>query len=129
MHPITFPGLGLVFDFNNIAFSIGGKDIYWYGIIITCGLLLALLLAKKDKQKYGLLWDDITSFLCYALVFGFIGARIYYVTFQWDYYSQHLDEMIKIWHGRNCHLWWYHWSISHSDCVLLQEKNIFIISL
>ena len=99
MKPILFPGLGLTFDISNVAFHLLGKDIYWYGIIITCGLLLAMILAKRDKQKYGIQWDDITSFLIYALIVGFICARIYYVIFKWDYYSMHLDEIIKIWNG------------------------------
>ena len=54
MKPILFPGLGLSLDINNVAFNIFGKDIYWYGIIITCGMLLAMLLAKHDKKKYGI---------------------------------------------------------------------------
>ena len=99
MKPILFPGLGIEVDFHNVAFNILGKDIYWYGIIITFGLVLAVLLAKRDKQKYEISWDDITTFLIYAIIIGFISARIYYVLFRWDYYSQHLDEMIKIWNG------------------------------
>lgn len=99
MKPILFPGLGLTFNINQVAFNVLGKNIYWYGIIITCGLLLSLLLAKKDKNKYGISWDDITSFLIYAIIIGFFSARLYYVIFKWDYYSHHLDEIIKIWHG------------------------------
>lgn len=99
MKPILFPGLGLSFDINNIAFNILGKDIYWYGIIITCGLLLALLLAKKDDNKYDISWDDVTSYLIYAIIFGFLCARLYYVAFKWDYYSHHFDEILKIWYG------------------------------
>ena len=99
MRPILFPGLGLSFNINNVAFNILGKDIYWYGIIITFGLVLGIILAKKDEKKYGISWDDITSYIIYAIIFGFICARIYYVIFKWDYYSHHLDEIIKIWHG------------------------------
>ena len=99
MKPILFPGLGLSLDINNVAFNIFGKDIYWYGIIITCGMLLAMLLAKHDKKKYGISWDDITSFFVWAIIVGIISARIYYVIFKWDYYSQNLSEIIKIWHG------------------------------
>ena len=99
MKPILFPGLGLEFHFSNVAFNLLGKDIYWYGILITCGLLLGVFLAYKDKNKYGISWDDITSFLVYALIVGFACARLYYVIFRWDYYSQHWDEIIKIWHG------------------------------
>ena len=99
MKPILFPGLGLEIGINNVAFNLFGRNIYWYGIIITCGLLLSVLLAKKDQEKYGISWDDITSFLIYAIIVGFICARVYYVIFQWDYYSLHLDEIIKIWNG------------------------------
>lgn len=99
MKPILFPGLGLSIDIDNVAFSIFGKDIYWYGIIITCGMLLAILLAKHDKKKYQISWDDITSFFVWAIIVGIISARIYYVIFKWDYYSQNLAEIIKIWHG------------------------------
>ena len=41
MNPITFPGLGLTFHIQRVAFQIFGKDIYWYGIIIAAGFLLA----------------------------------------------------------------------------------------
>lgn len=99
MKPILFPNLGLSVDINNVAFNIFGKDIYWYGIIITCGMLLAILLAKHDKKKYQISWDDITSFFVWAIIVGIISARIYYVIFKWDYYSQNLAEIIKIWHG------------------------------
>ena len=99
MKPILFPGLNITVNINSVAFNILGKDIYWYGLIITFGMLFAIFLAKKDKNKYGISWDDITSFLIYAIIFGFISARIYYVIFRWDYYSQNLSEIIKIWHG------------------------------
>lgn len=99
MKPILFPGLGLEININNVAFNIFGKDIYWYGIIIVCGMLLSLFLAYKDKKKYNISWDDITTYLIYALIIGIIFARAYYVIFKWDYYSQHLDEIVKIWNG------------------------------
>ena len=99
MKPILFPGLGLEININNVAFNIFGKDIYWYGLIIVFGMLLSLFLVYKDKKKYNISWDDIITFLIYALIFGIICARIYYVVFKWDYYSEHLDEIIKIWNG------------------------------
>lgn len=99
MKPILFPGLGLEFDINPVAFSILGKDIYWYGLIIVFGMLLSLFLAKKDKNKCGISWDDITTFLIWAIVIGIISARLYYVIFKWDYYSQNLGEIFEIWNG------------------------------
>lgn len=99
MKPILFPGLGLEIDINNVAFNIFGKDIYWYGIIITCGMLLAIFLAKKDKEKFGIDWDDVTTFLIYAIIIGIISARLYYVAFKWEYYSSHINEIFQIWNG------------------------------
>lgn len=99
MKPILFPGLGLEIDINNVAFNILGKDIYWYGLIIVFGMLLSIFLVWKDKRKYGISWDDITTFLIWAIVIGIACARIYYVVFKWDYYSNHLGEVFKIWNG------------------------------
>jgi len=99
MQPILFPGIGLEINIPRIAFHLLGRDVYWYGIIITCGLLISLLIAKKDKEKYHIDWDDITTFLINAIIVGFVCARLYYVVFKWEYYSQHLDEIVKIWNG------------------------------
>jgi len=99
MQPITFPNLNLSFDINPIAFSIGGKDIYWYGIIITAGIALALFLLWKNKDKAKIKWDDFTDFVLIALPIGIICARLYYVIFKWEYYSQNLAQIFQIWNG------------------------------
>ena len=49
---VQFPGFGWEFDINPIAFSIGDYKVYWYGIIIACGLLLAVLYAWKSAPRY-----------------------------------------------------------------------------
>ena len=97
--PILFPNLNLSFDINPIAFNLFGKDIYWYGIIIAIGTILALYLAKRDDGKYGLKWDDVFDYIIVAILVGFICARIYYVLFSWDYYKNNPGEIYKIWHG------------------------------
>ncbi|MBO5179711.1 MAG: prolipoprotein diacylglyceryl transferase [Clostridia bacterium] len=99
MHPITFPNLGLELDINPVAFNILGRDIYWYGIIIVSGIILALFLAWKNRDTYGISWDTLTDFAFIAIPFGIICARIYYVAFEWDYYKNNLSEIIKIWNG------------------------------
>lgn len=99
MKPIFFPGLQLEIDISNVAFTIGNIDVYWYGIIIASAVLLSLFLMKKDKNKFGIGWDEFTDFIIWAIVIGIISARIYYVIFKWDYYSQNLSEIFKIWHG------------------------------
>lgn len=99
MRPITFPNLGLELDINPVAFNIFGRDIYWYGIIIVSGIILALILAWKNRDTYGISWDTLTDFAFIAIPVGIICARIYYVAFEWDYYKNNLSEIIKIWNG------------------------------
>ncbi len=99
MQPILFPNLNLSFNINPVAFNLFGKDIYWYGIIIVTGIIIALFLAKRDDGKYGLKWDDVTDFLMIGIIVGIICARIYYVVFNWSYYRNNLSEIYKIWHG------------------------------
>lgn len=126
MKPITFPNLGLSFNINSIAFSIGNKNIYWYGIIITAGIVLALLLAYRNRKNEKIKWDDITDFVLWAIPIGIICARLYYVIFKWDYYSKNLLEIIMIPNGRSCDLWRHNrW---HNSCtsILQNKKNKFL---
>lgn len=99
MEPITFPNLGLEFNINPVAFSIFERDIYWYGIIIVSGIILALVLAWKNRDTYQISWDTLTDFVFWAIPIGIVSARIYYVVFEWEYYKDHLTEIIKIWNG------------------------------
>jgi len=84
MNTIGFPGLGIKdFNLDPIAFSPFGIDIAWYGIIITCGIILAtayaFLRAKRDK----LIFDDLLDIAFATVIPGIIGARLYYVFFDW----------------------------------------------
>lgn len=99
MKPILFPNLGLEININPVAFTIFGKDIYWYGIIITMGIALAILLVwrKRDKQKIE--WNTIMDFVLVAIPVGILCARAYFVIFKWEYYSNHLSEILQLWNG------------------------------
>lgn len=99
MKPITFPNLGLEISINPIAFSIAEKDIYWYGIIITLGIALAIFLAWRNRKNHKIDWDTILDFILVAIPVGIICARLYYVIFKWDYYSHNLLEIFQIWNG------------------------------
>ena len=107
MHPIIFENLGIGFNINPVAFSIGDKEIYWYGIIITFGIVLSLLLAKRkikkmdDIQKLSskITWDLFTDLALVLIPCGVVFARLYYCAFKWDYYSTHIGEIFKIWNG------------------------------
>lgn len=99
MNVVEFPGLGLKLNVDPIAFSIFGKSIYWYGILIAIGFLSATLLAMKQSEEFGISQDDVVDMLLYAGPVGIIGARLYYVIFSWDYYKDNLSEVYKTWNG------------------------------
>ena len=96
---VYFDGLGIDFDLPSVAFSIGGYDVHWYGIIIAFGFALAVLYGGRMAYKWKMSLDGMTDVLLWGTVFGIICARAYYVIFQWDYYSQHPGEIIAIWNG------------------------------
>lgn len=103
MYHVSFPGLGIALDVNPVAVSLfSGTDrefnIYWYGIIIGAGFLLALFYALKSLKRYEINSDSFFDCVLFGLVAGIIGARLYYVAFKWDEYSQDLVRIFDI-HG------------------------------
>ncbi len=98
-HTIVFPNLGLEFTLNRVACNVFGKDIYWYGIIICVGFILAALYVNARTKDFGITSDNLTDCLIICVPLGIICARIYYVVFEWSYYAEHPDEIIAIWKG------------------------------
>lgn len=84
---------------NPIAMQLGPFSIHWYGIIIGTGLLLGLYISTNEAVKRGLQKEVFSDLILWALPIALIFARIYYVIFNWSYYSQHPDEIIAIWRG------------------------------
>ena len=79
---IEFPNL---FDksiiVNRVAFNLFGVDIYWYGVIIAVGVILAFIYAMHKCKQFGLIPDHVFDVAFVAIIFGFIGARAYYCIF------------------------------------------------
>ncbi len=96
---ISFPGLGLSFNPSRVAFSIGSKPIYWYGIIIAAGFLLAVYYAMKRADQFGLTQDNIIDMLICAVPLAIIGARAYYCLFSWNLYKDDPIRVLYIWEG------------------------------
>lgn len=96
---IAFPALGLEFTLNRVALTVLGKDIYWYGIIIGAGFLLALLYGNSRVKDFGLTSDNLYDTVIWALPAAIVCARLYYVAFEWEYYAAHPSEIIAIWNG------------------------------
>ena len=99
MYNVQFPKLGLDFDISPIAFSIGSYHIYWYGIIIASGLLLAVGYAMKTAPRYNVNASKLINCVLVGIITGIIGARLYFCFFQWDYYSKNPVEILHINNG------------------------------
>lgn len=84
---------------NPVAFSLGPIQVHWYGIIIGSGLALALYLAIREGNKRGLPKETFADLMIWAIPIAIISARIYYVLFEWGYYTHNPGEIPKIWHG------------------------------
>ena len=76
---VQFPGLGLEFELNRVAFHIGGISIYWYGVCIAVGLCLALIFAFRHSIEFGVDPDSMVDVILIGVVLGIISARAYYV--------------------------------------------------
>ena len=84
---------------NPVAFTVFNIEVRWYGILIAVALVLALALACKRSERYGVKQDDVLDFFLFLTPAIIVGARLYYVIFEWDYYSAHPSEIIAVWHG------------------------------
>ncbi|MFS0888195.1 prolipoprotein diacylglyceryl transferase [Peribacillus frigoritolerans] len=84
---------------NPIAINLGPIQVHWYGLIIGFGVLLGLIIALRESERRGLDKEIFTDLILFAVPIAIISARIYYVIFQWEYYSQNPGDIIKIWNG------------------------------
>ena len=99
LSPISFPNLGITVDPNPVAFTVFGKDIYWYGIIIALGFLLAVIYMMRRAPVFGLTQDDVLDEVLWAVPIGVICARLYYCIFYWELYADNPISILYIWEG------------------------------
>jgi len=95
MQADAFPSLAI----NKIALQLGPFAIHWYAIFITLGGAIAFWLALREGARKKISSDDVTDLMIWSVPFALIGARTYYVIFEWSYYSQHPDQIIALWDG------------------------------
>ena len=96
---ISFPGLGIPeFKVNSVAFELFGREIAWYGIIITLGMILACAYVIFRAKQKNISADDIIDLALFTISFGVLGARLYYVLTSLDSYDSFWD-VFKIWEG------------------------------
>lgn len=97
---VTFPHLGLEFNINPVAFSIGNFHVYWYGIIIAAGFLLALIYASFSCKKMNIDINRLFDVVIVGLIAGVIFARLFYVVFYpGDKYWKNPLEIFQIHDG------------------------------
>lgn len=96
---LTFVHLGISVEHMVKSFSIGGISFAYYGLIIGIGMIAGLFIAQSDAKRRGQDPDLYLDFAIYAIIFAILGARAYYVFFQWGYYKDHLAEIINIRNG------------------------------
>lgn len=101
--PVTFTGLSHIFNVSSVfcQFTVFGREfiIHWYGVIIAFGFACAAVYGGRIAYTWRMSINKMLDVLVYGTLGGIIGARLYYVIFKWDYYSQFPSEIIKIWHG------------------------------
>lgn len=90
---VSFPGLGLDFKVDNVAFRIGDFAVYWYALIILCGFLLAVTYAFRNGKRFGIDTENLLDIVIVGLLCAIIGARTYYVIFHLDYYDSFLEAI------------------------------------
>lgn len=84
---------------NPVAFSLVGLDIRWYGIFIASGMMLGIIIAQYTCKLREVNYDNLLNAILLALPLSIIGARLYYVLFEFEYYKNHIDQILNIRQG------------------------------
>ncbi len=84
---------------NPILIEIGNIKIYWYSVMILLGVLTGSYLVLRESKRFNISKSKISDMLFYTIIFGIIGARLYYVIFNFDYYINNPIDIIKVWEG------------------------------
>lgn len=100
---VEFPGLGWEFDVYanllEIPMGDGVITVKFYGVLIAFGLILAALFGGRKAYTWKMSLDNMVDVLIYGIIGAVVGARAYYVIFQWDHYKDNLGDIFKIWEG------------------------------
>ncbi len=96
---ISFPNLGIEIEDLSRTLSLFGLDIAYYGLIIGIGMVLAIIVCFREAKITGQNVDDYLDVALYGIIFAIVGARLYYVIFQWDHYKDNLASIFNIRQG------------------------------
>ena len=84
---------------NRVALDLGFVKIYWYSITMFLGVFCGIFVAYREIKRKKISLDKFENMAFYAILSGFLGARIYYVLFNLDYYLANPLEIIQVWNG------------------------------
>ncbi len=84
---------------SDIFLDLGFFQIKWYSFLMCIAIIIGIILVTREAKRFKISEDFITNLIFWTVIVGFVGARLYFVIFNWDYYSVHLNEIYKIWEG------------------------------
>ena len=84
---------------DRVALDLGFIQIYWYSIFIFLAVFLASFIILREAKRQKINQDFIVNLIFYTVIFGLIGARLYYVAFNLDYYLKYPIEILEVWNG------------------------------
>lgn len=96
---VVFPELGIDINVNETAFTLFGLDVKWYGLLITGGMLLAMIYGFSQMKKYGIDTDRAIDAVIAGIIGAVIGARAYYVIMEWDSFAGNWKDIFNIRNG------------------------------
>lgn len=96
---ISFPFLGLSHLDPPASFSLFGREIYLYGVVIALSFIFGILYSAKRAPEFGIHPDSFYDLMIWLIPLSILGARLYFVAFQADYYLQHPKEILAVWEG------------------------------
>lgn len=84
---------------NPVLFTIGNFEIRWYSVLILAGVIIGYMIAEKEAKRLKFNTDFFFNMFFYTLIFGIIGARLYYVAFNWSAYASDPISILYVWEG------------------------------
>ena len=96
---ISFPGLGGLQLNPPSYFTVFGRPIYFYGVLIALGFALAILYCTKHAPEFGIDGDDFVDLMLWLTPLSIVGARLYFVAFRWRDYAGDLRQIFAVWEG------------------------------
>lgn len=96
---IAFPNLGIELSHVGKSITVFGFEIAFYGMVIGIGIMMGLYMATKEAKRSGQEPETYYDLVMYGVFFSFLGARLYYVAFSWDYYKNNLNQILNIRQG------------------------------